>query len=89
MPTQAAEGREFQGYSVAQGLSAKTVGALAEDRDGNLWIGTFGSGAMKMARSGFTTILGVRWRAFSCVTHGEPVGRSVHLVPGEGLDVPG
>ncbi len=55
MPTQAAEGREFQGYSVAQGLSAKTVGALAEDRDGNLWIGTFGSGAMKMARSGFTT----------------------------------
>jgi len=54
-PKRPVEGREFQGYSAAQGLSARTVGAMAEDRDGNLWIGTFGSGAMKMARSGFTT----------------------------------
>jgi hypothetical protein len=28
---------------------------MAEDRDGNLWIGTFGSGAMKVAHSGFVT----------------------------------
>jgi signal transduction histidine kinase/sugar lactone lactonase YvrE len=54
-PSQPVDGREFQGYTAAQGLSARTVGALAEDRDGNLWIGTFGSGAMKMARNGFTT----------------------------------
>ncbi len=51
----AAERPEFQTYSLAQGLSAISVGPLAEDRDGNLWIGTYGSGVMKIARSGFTT----------------------------------
>jgi ligand-binding sensor domain-containing protein len=55
IPSQAPDGHEFQSYTVEQGLSARSVGALAEDRDGNLWIDTFGSGAMKMARSGFTT----------------------------------
>jgi ligand-binding sensor domain-containing protein len=54
-PAERRDGREFQSYTLEQGLSAKSVGALAEDRDGNLWAGTFGSGAMKMARSGFTT----------------------------------
>jgi ligand-binding sensor domain-containing protein/signal transduction histidine kinase len=48
-------GREFQGFTPAQGLNAKAVGAMAEDGDGNLWMATFGSGAMKMARNGFTT----------------------------------
>jgi len=48
-------GSEFQAFSTAQGLNAKAVGAMAEDRDGNLWMATFGSGAMKMARNGFTT----------------------------------
>lgn len=54
-PTAADDGREFQAFSPAQGLNAKAVGAMAEDRDGNLWMATFGSGAMKMARNGFTT----------------------------------
>jgi ligand-binding sensor domain-containing protein/signal transduction histidine kinase len=54
-PESPEDGREFQGFSVAQGLNAKAVGATAEDRHGNLWMATFGSGAMKMARNGFTT----------------------------------
>jgi ligand-binding sensor domain-containing protein len=29
--------------------------AFGEDRDGNLWIGTYGSGALKLARNGFTS----------------------------------
>jgi ligand-binding sensor domain-containing protein len=54
-PATADAGREFQAFSPAQGLNAKAVGRMAEDRDGNLWMATFGSGAMKMARNGFTT----------------------------------
>jgi ligand-binding sensor domain-containing protein len=55
IPGERPDGRAFQSYTLEQGLSARSVGPLAADRDGNLWIGTFGSGAMKVARSGFTT----------------------------------
>ncbi|HKF43973.1 MAG TPA: two-component regulator propeller domain-containing protein, partial [Thermoanaerobaculia bacterium] len=55
VPGKTREGREFRSYTLAQGLAARAVGALAQDRDGNLWVGTYGSGAMKVARSGFTT----------------------------------
>jgi ligand-binding sensor domain-containing protein/signal transduction histidine kinase len=54
-PADPRDGREFQAFTPAQGLNAKAVGAMAEDSDGNLWMATFGSGAMKMARNGFTT----------------------------------
>jgi len=69
------EGREFQAFSAAQGLNAKAVGAMAEDRDGNLWMATFGSGALKMARNGFTTYTeadGVPWvQSFTLSRKGE------------------
>ena len=42
-------------YDVSDlGLSKLFVQTLAEDRDGNLWIGT-DNGALKLARNGFTT----------------------------------
>jgi ligand-binding sensor domain-containing protein/two-component sensor histidine kinase len=55
-------GPEFRGFSTAQGLTTKGVGATEEDRDGNLWMA--GTGAMKLARNGFTTYTeadGVSW----------------------------
>ena len=42
-------------YTTAQGLSDNNVQAIAEDRDGNLWLGTSNGGAMKVARNGFKT----------------------------------
>jgi ligand-binding sensor domain-containing protein/signal transduction histidine kinase len=74
-PAAPEEGREFQGFSAAQGLNAKAVGAMAEDSDGNLWMATFGSGALKMARNGFTTYTeadGVPWvQSFTMSRKGE------------------
>jgi ligand-binding sensor domain-containing protein/signal transduction histidine kinase len=48
-------GGVFRAYATTNGLSDNAIEALAEDRDGNLWIGTESGGAMKLARSGFTT----------------------------------
>ena len=45
------DGTMFRTYTTAQGLSGR-VSALAEDGDGNLWVGTQTSGAMKISRSG-------------------------------------
>lgn len=53
--TSVGQGKTFESYALEQGLSAKSVGPLMEDRDGNLWIGTYGSGVMKVARTGFTS----------------------------------
>ncbi len=89
-----AGGREFRSYTLAQGLAARSVGALAEDRDGNLWVGTFGSGAMKIARSGFLTYGepdGVGWaqslietrEGDLCAVHREENGLSIARFDGE------
>jgi ligand-binding sensor domain-containing protein/signal transduction histidine kinase len=38
-----------------QGLSDRTILALAEDQAGNVWLGTEHAGAMRIGRTGFTT----------------------------------
>jgi signal transduction histidine kinase/ligand-binding sensor domain-containing protein len=43
----------FENYRAAEGLSDRGISTLAEDRERNLWVGT--EGAIKIARSGFTT----------------------------------
>lgn len=41
--------------TAADGLVVDDVEALAQDTDGNIWVGTDGGGAVKIAQSGFTT----------------------------------
>jgi ligand-binding sensor domain-containing protein/signal transduction histidine kinase len=50
-----ADGRDFRfrAYAQPHGLSYQEVGPVAEDRNGNLWVGV--SGVAKIARSGITT----------------------------------
>jgi signal transduction histidine kinase/ligand-binding sensor domain-containing protein len=48
-------GSRLVAYNRSHGLSHQEVTALAEDTAGNLWIGTWSSGVMKLARSGFVT----------------------------------
>lgn len=42
-------------YTTASGLIDNLVFSMAEDMEGNLWMATMSSGAMRMARNGFTT----------------------------------
>jgi ligand-binding sensor domain-containing protein/signal transduction histidine kinase len=52
-----ADGRDFRFrlYGEAEGLSYHEVGSLAEDNNGNLWLGMRNGGAAKLARNSFTT----------------------------------
>ncbi len=54
VPQASRDGATFRRYVSELVLSKLFVQALAEDRDGNLWIGT-NNGAFKLARNGFTT----------------------------------
>jgi ligand-binding sensor domain-containing protein/signal transduction histidine kinase len=54
VPQASRDGSGFRPYVSELGMSKLFVQALAEDRDGNLWIGT-DNGALKLARNGFTT----------------------------------
>ena len=44
----------FRSYTMAQGLSSRSISREVEDRDGNLWLAS-ATGAMKITWSGFTT----------------------------------
>src|SRR5215470_16311677 len=69
--TETADGRaRFVNYTVANGLSENGVFQLAEDHDGNLWLGTFLSGVMRVARPGLVTYGeadGYHAQDFNCV----------------------
>lgn len=49
------EGRRFQNYAAANGLTDSAIRTIAEDRDHNLWMGTGVSGALRLAANGFIT----------------------------------
>jgi ligand-binding sensor domain-containing protein/signal transduction histidine kinase len=49
------ERHRFRAYAERNGLTDYNVTAITEDLDGNLWLGTTSSGAMKVTRGGFTT----------------------------------
>jgi signal transduction histidine kinase/ligand-binding sensor domain-containing protein len=47
------DGRRFHGYTSRNGLLQDELAGLAEDRDGNLWVGTRSHGLMRIAYNGF------------------------------------
>jgi ligand-binding sensor domain-containing protein/signal transduction histidine kinase len=49
------DGRGLRTYTRRNGLPADELVGLAEDRDGNLWVGTRSHGLMRLARDGFLT----------------------------------
>jgi signal transduction histidine kinase/ligand-binding sensor domain-containing protein len=49
------DGRQLRTYTSRNGLLADELTGLAEDRDGNLWVGTHSHGLMRLAHNGFLT----------------------------------
>ncbi|HEV3457528.1 MAG TPA: two-component regulator propeller domain-containing protein [Thermoanaerobaculia bacterium] len=49
------DGRSFRGYASRNGLLQDDLSSLAEDRDGNLWVGSRSHGLMRIAHNGFLT----------------------------------
>jgi signal transduction histidine kinase len=49
------DGRRFLGFTSRNGLLRDELAGLAEDRDGNLWVGTRSHGLMRIAHDGFVT----------------------------------
>lgn len=71
-------GRETERFDTARGLPDDSLRALCEDRDGNLWIGTWSAGLCRLSSRGI-----VSWTSAS----GLPERDAVRLVDlgGEGL----
>jgi ligand-binding sensor domain-containing protein/signal transduction histidine kinase len=49
------DGRRLEAWGARHGLGESPLTAVAEDRDGNLWIGTESHGALRVARHGFVS----------------------------------
>lgn len=49
------DGSNFINYTREHGINDSDIRTIAEDHDGNLWIGSESGGAMKITRSGFTS----------------------------------
>jgi signal transduction histidine kinase/ligand-binding sensor domain-containing protein len=49
------DGQSFHKYTSRNGLVADELTSLAEDRDGNLWVGSRSHGLMRIAHDGFLT----------------------------------
>ncbi|HJY29325.1 MAG TPA: two-component regulator propeller domain-containing protein [Pyrinomonadaceae bacterium] len=49
------DGGHFINYTREHGLSGNEMRTIAEDQDGNLWVGSESGGAMKITRLGFTS----------------------------------
>ncbi|HEV7785991.1 MAG TPA: two-component regulator propeller domain-containing protein, partial [Thermoanaerobaculia bacterium] len=49
------DGQRFRTYTRRHGLLPDELVGLAEDRDGNLWVGTRSHGLMRLAHNGFVT----------------------------------
>jgi signal transduction histidine kinase/streptogramin lyase len=49
------DGRHTTKYDATHGVEGVAAGALAEDADGNIWIGTAAGGAIRIKRGGLTT----------------------------------
>jgi ligand-binding sensor domain-containing protein/two-component sensor histidine kinase len=54
IPTADGQDYRFRAYAKPHGLSYQEVTSLAEDRNGNLWLGMSNGGAARIARSGIT-----------------------------------
>ncbi len=59
------DGRQFQNYTTAQGLTDNTVTFVTEDREGDLWIGTATSGVMRLTHNGFTSYVAADGAGFT------------------------
>jgi ligand-binding sensor domain-containing protein len=49
------DGETFRSYPIKQFTGTDHIATIAEDTDGNLWLGTSANGVLRFARQGFVT----------------------------------
>jgi ligand-binding sensor domain-containing protein len=62
------DGQRFQTYAEKDGLTNSCVFSLAEDRDHNIWIGTFGGGVFRFRNGHFIQVVAPDRLAFRIPT---------------------